>query len=67
MQTVTNNRKAAHTIFTKDGPIKVKAGETREVDITAAEAKEVEAAGLEFGKAPTKAAKEAVKADEQTK
>lgn len=56
MQTLTNPRKAAHTVFTKDGPVKIGTGESAEVNITAAEAKDYEAAGLVVGK---KAAKEA--------
>lgn len=48
---VTNNRKAAHTIFTKAGPVRILAGGSADVDITAAEAKEIEAAGLEIAKA----------------
>lgn len=60
MQTVSNPRKSAHTVFTKDGPVRIKPGETAEVNITAAEAKELEPAGLVIGK---RAAKE-VKSDD---
>lgn len=51
MQTITNGRKAAHTIFTAKGPVRIKPGETRSVEISADEAKEVQAAGLTVGKA----------------
>lgn len=51
MQSITNGRRAAHTIFTAKGPVRINPGQTRDVDISAAEAKEIEAAGLTLGKA----------------